>query len=282
MGGRANDLVGRQYGRLMVIDRVPNKKGRVAFKCVCKCGNTTEVLAGSLQSGMTRSCGCLHREMSTKDLTGQQIGLWSVLSASTKRTKKGYIYWNCRCTCGVEKLVSAESLLNGFSSSCQKCASIPLKKQFCLQVHDTHVWGRTDDGACRACVKDKSLRANYGISLEEFIKIYDFQKGKCAICDKPLGSYIPGSPGWGKGNHIEVDHDHKKGKRVSVRGLLCGGRWQGCNRKLGKMDNVSWLQKTVRYIENPPAQIILSKEDNAKIQSASAQTDQEEPLCRKS
>ena len=275
MGAHANDLVGRQYGRLMVIKRVKNIKGRVAFECKCSCGNLVPVLAGSLQSGLTRSCGCLQKEMVSKDLTGQKIGLWTVVRRSKKRTFGGYIYWHCHCECGDEKLVSAASLLNGFSNSCIKCAHESFKRRFCLRGHDTDLWGRTEDGACRACVKDKSLRANYGISLEEFIKIYDLQGGKCAICNKPLGSYIPNSPGWGKGNHMEVDHDHRKGKRVSVRGLLCGGRWQGCNRRLGKMDDLIWLRSTSHYIEHPPAQKILNKEENAEIQSASAQTDQE-------
>jgi hypothetical protein len=101
------------------------------------------------------------------------------------------------------------------------------------------------------------LKTHYGISAEEFDDLFEFQGGKCAICKKDLGVYKTGEPGFGKGTRIEVDHDHKKKKRASVRGLLCGGRWAGCNRRLGRIDNIEWLKSVVAYLENPPAQQII-------------------------
>lgn len=43
----------------------------------------------------------------------------------------------------------------------------------------------------------------------------------------------------------------------SVRGLLCPGRYMGCNRKLGRIDDVNWLESMVRYLKNPPARKIV-------------------------
>lgn len=249
------DLTGQIFGRLTVTERISNIKGRVAFRCVCECGETRDVLAGSLRSGATKSCGCLHIELAGKDLTRNQYGFWLVLSVSKKRSANGYRYWLCRCDCGIEREVSGESLLAGKSRSCGGCTKA---KQFCLRGHDTHIWGRSDSGACKACVRDKHLRSNYGISIEDFNKLYEAQGGKCAICGKELGAYKPLESGFGKGSRIEVDHDHKiKNKRLSVRGLLCGGRWAGCNRRIGRLDKIDWLKQVVAYLENPPAKKAL-------------------------
>lgn len=50
------------------------------------------------------------------DLTGQRFGKWTVLSFAY--TKNRAAYWNCKCDCGTEKIVSANSLRRGSSKSC--------------------------------------------------------------------------------------------------------------------------------------------------------------------
>jgi len=57
------DLTGQKFGRLTVLEDVGrNKHGQVLWKCLCECGNIVDVLAGSLQSVETQSCGCLQKE----------------------------------------------------------------------------------------------------------------------------------------------------------------------------------------------------------------------------
>lgn len=257
------DLVGNLYGRLTVRERLENVKGRTAYRCICSCGNSVDVLTQSLKSGATKSCGCLHKEASSRDLSNTRFGSWVALSKTNRRCKKGYVYWDCMCDCGVQSEVSAESLLNGRSTRCIKCKQVSAKLRFCIHGHDTDIWGRSENEGCRACIRDKHLRTHYGISIEEFNKIYECQGGKCAICGRDLGEYRPGLPGFGNGTRIEVDHDHKLGKRVSVRGLLCGGRWAGCNRRLGRVDNPDWLEKVLKYLHNPPAHSVTQNTKKA-------------------
>ena len=46
----------------------------------------------------------------------------------------------------------------------------------------------------------------------------------------------------------------------SVRGLLCPGRYRGCNRLLGRIDDIHLLESFLAYLKNPPAkQIVLDK-----------------------
>ena len=56
------DLTGQTFGRLTVIERIPNKwTGGTRWLCQCKCGNTKDILARSLVSKKTTSCGCAYQ-----------------------------------------------------------------------------------------------------------------------------------------------------------------------------------------------------------------------------
>ena len=59
------DITGSVFGRLTVRERAENTKlGMARWLCDCSCGSVATVSGGSLRSLQTRSCGCLHREIS--------------------------------------------------------------------------------------------------------------------------------------------------------------------------------------------------------------------------
>jgi len=63
------------------------------------------------------------------------------------------------------------------------------------------------------------LRRQFGLTVKQYDKILERQKGRCALCDalpKPK-------------MRLDVDHDHRTGE---VRGLLCGN----CNILLGHLE----------------------------------------------
>lgn len=59
------DLTGRRFDRLKVIERKspPNNRRECYWLCKCDCGNRVVVAAYSLKNGLSRSCGCLQREL---------------------------------------------------------------------------------------------------------------------------------------------------------------------------------------------------------------------------
>lgn len=66
---RRNDLTGRVFGRLTVLERGPNSppmagvpNGLPQWWCRCECGNQKLARRKNLVSGDTKSCGCLARE----------------------------------------------------------------------------------------------------------------------------------------------------------------------------------------------------------------------------
>ena len=73
MGGTI-DLFGRRFGRLVVLsdsgERASNRK--VMWHCICDCGNKVNVQTSHLNSGGTKSCGCLQKEIAS--VTGTALG----------------------------------------------------------------------------------------------------------------------------------------------------------------------------------------------------------------
>jgi hypothetical protein len=64
--GKFIDMTGIEINRLTVIERVANKNKRVVWLCSCKCGAFVEIQANNLQSGNSKSCGCLQKETINK------------------------------------------------------------------------------------------------------------------------------------------------------------------------------------------------------------------------
>lgn len=64
---RIKDLTNKKFGRLTVIKRAddyvsPSGQHLTQWLCRCECGNEVIVLACSLKSGRTTSCGCFKKE----------------------------------------------------------------------------------------------------------------------------------------------------------------------------------------------------------------------------
>ncbi len=85
--------------------------------------------------------------------------------------------------------------------------------------------------------KHRSVRltSEYGITFDDYKRLYIEQNGKCAICGQE-------KPDNGK-EGLAVDHCHNEGH---VRGLLCAN----CNRGLGLFkDNVDILSAAITYLQ---------------------------------
>lgn len=80
------------------------------------------------------------------------------------------------------------------------------------------------------------LKIEYGITLDDYNKLYESQNGKCAICSEEKSDN--GKDG------LVVDHCHKKG---NIRGLLCAS----CNNGLGRFkDSIKSLEAAIVYLQN--------------------------------
>lgn len=67
--GNQTDLTGQRFGRLTALEPAGRDRGgNPLWKCRCECGALPTVRARSLQSGNTRSCGCLQKEKASETL----------------------------------------------------------------------------------------------------------------------------------------------------------------------------------------------------------------------
>jgi hypothetical protein len=204
--------VGRRFGRLEVLDasiHVQSGRQRPRGALVrCDCGETREVVLGSLLRGATQSCGCLNAEnrrrprpMARKHTVaeGDVFGSLTVIDPDRGIAQSSRVI-GVRCKCGTETEVLLSNLVRGTVRSCG-----------CLRYEQV-VWDRSDpDWRWR-----QYLWTQYRITPERYLAMLEAQNGVCGICRKPPGA-----------KRLHVDHDHaccpQSGRSCGecVRGLLC-------------------------------------------------------------
>jgi hypothetical protein len=124
MANRLDDLTGRRFGQLTVLQRSdpPIRFGKTYWQVRCDCGNEKDLRASDLKSGRQKGCGCMRTKNSpfSGDITGMRVGRLVALYVVSKRgkDKKRHRYWMMRCDCGVEQLVPTSSLSRGYARSC--------------------------------------------------------------------------------------------------------------------------------------------------------------------
>ena len=123
MRGRAEDLTGRRFGRLTVIEKTTQKQRSVyLWRCKCDCGNETLQAGYNLTSGAVQSCGCLQDASRRTDINGQRRGHLTAIRQTDKRYKNSTI-WVWRCDCGAEVEYPARLIKSSNSRTmCPTCA----------------------------------------------------------------------------------------------------------------------------------------------------------------
>ena len=60
------NFIGQRFSRLIVVDlaECAGRSGRSLWLCRCDCGEQVVAYPHNLRSGNTKSCGCMHREIS--------------------------------------------------------------------------------------------------------------------------------------------------------------------------------------------------------------------------
>ena len=83
---RIEALSGQKFGRLTVKDfSHRNKRGKTVWNAICQCGTNKKILADSLKSGKTRSCGCIR---STHGYSGHPLyKVWNGMVARCENPK---------------------------------------------------------------------------------------------------------------------------------------------------------------------------------------------------
>lgn len=122
--GKFIDLTGQTFGYWTVLGKASNlnSSGQTMWICKCQCGTIREVSTISLRNSASKSCGCFHKSIVSKNLVGRKFGKLTVVEDTGQRNQKKGIIWKCKCDCGEYKNVSSAHLRSGSITSCG-CAS---------------------------------------------------------------------------------------------------------------------------------------------------------------
>lgn len=101
------------------------------------------------------------------ELEGQRFGHLTALYHTDKRSKKGSVFWHCRCDCGNEVEVTEDGLLHGNYKSCG-CLRQEIWKELPGQLHMV-------DGTCVEMLEKRKHRSD---NTSGFRGIYHMNNGK--------------------------------------------------------------------------------------------------------
>jgi Autographiviridae endonuclease VII len=118
----------------------------------------------------------------------------------------------------------AKSNRDGRSSWCKEC-SYAYRRE----------WAILNADRVKNSAKDHAFRHRYGITTEDYEKMFKKQRGLCKLCRKPEMST--------RRKYLSVDHCHQTGR---VRGLLCAR----CNMVVGVVEADNSLERIVAYLRN--------------------------------
>lgn len=154
----------------------------------------------------------------TKNLEGQQFGQWTVLKYGG--IIKNNSYWYCRCSCGFEKLVKAQYLINGTSTKCQQCAFH--KRENLNTICKTH-W---------KIIKYNANKRNilFNVTKEQCYDLIINQNFKCALSGVDL--YLS-----------KNESEHLEGKTTASLDRIDSNKGY-------EIGNLQWLHKDINIMKH--------------------------------
>lgn len=124
----AQNLIGQKFSRLIVVDLFSvDSKNQKRYSCICDCGNTKVVLSRNLKNGNTKSCGCLQKEIVSKNSTKTGQGrsplakVWQRIKQSCLNPKShAYEYYGGRGITICDKWLTFEGFFEDMGATYQE------------------------------------------------------------------------------------------------------------------------------------------------------------------
>lgn len=144
--GKAIDITGQRFGRLVAVKCVGAKRGFRLWELVCDCGTVVEKTSAAVIHGQVSSCGCYRSERissrTSANIAGERFGRIVAVSRIGPDVH-GKVQWRCRCDCGSDCVITASSLRKG-TKSCgclqrEASAARQRAKALPLEVKQEHI-----------------------------------------------------------------------------------------------------------------------------------------------
>ena len=128
---------GEVFSRLTVVKPAEGSHAAPTYTCHCSCGKVVDILAKSLRSGNTKSCGCLaiDSRKQTDGHEGERFGRLVIES-------RDGVFCNCVCDCGNKHKVQWGALQQGTTQSCGCLRRETTRDMSCKPIEVGTVFGR--------------------------------------------------------------------------------------------------------------------------------------------
>lgn len=168
----------------------------------------------------------------TKIPEGKSFWKWTVLRKTNERDITGAILYECRCQCGIERLVPSCSLVKGLSKSCGKCYTTEIRSSWTRKRPYEHLFNR---------VKFMANKRNltFDFTYESFLTLTEIKN--CHYCSASI-DWLEYYSNKGKNKSLAYHLDRKDN---SIGYLMdnCVVACTRCNRcRMDKFTYEEWVK----------------------------------------
>lgn len=175
------------------------------WHCKCKCGKELDVDTRNLNSGHTKSCGCLQKEKAsnnTINMLNYETNLIKVLDRAGS-DEQGVALWKCLCkNCGNIFITRGASLRAGYVTSCGCIHSLNEQNITKLLLDNNIEFSTQYTFPDLLGVGNKHLRFDFAV--------FNNQKLSHLIEYNGHQHYEKAEGTWGEAYEILVEHDKRK------------------------------------------------------------------------
>jgi hypothetical protein len=175
-----DEIIGKKFEKLTILEIIPKIRGVVMCKCKCDCGTEKHISLWNILRRSTKSCGCQRKNTSIRNLPifksiiGNRYGRL-IVKEQMPSNKYGYRIWKCKCDCGNEKNIAGVNLING-TQSCGCYAKEQTRKLLSKPPY-LGIYNRLLNAA-------KRTNRICDITYEEYLKYT--QIDKCHYCNQHI------------------------------------------------------------------------------------------------
>lgn len=172
------DLTGEKFNRWTVLKRGEDrfdKNGHIlrTWVCQCDCGTIKTIYEASLKHGVSKSCGCLQKEI-VSNISGKRDMIEKrfdrlIVREEAGINNQGQILWLCDCDCGGTIITTGTNLRTGGTHSCGCYNKDRIKEsRYLLRSHNKYdISGKYGIGYTKDNIK-------FIFDVEDYEKIYPY------------------------------------------------------------------------------------------------------------